>query len=590
MKFKLPSIFRTAVIEEKEEKKVDNNSTITEEKIRNYSNDKNVPEAVETQYGVRNAEASNQVWTKEQLILVYILIWILQFILALASGVNRSLTPYVTSSFKEHSLTTTTTVISSIVSGVIVLPFAKLLNVWGRPQGFGIMVCSITIGLIMMAVCDSVKTFCAAQVFYVVGYNSITFSLTIFIADTTSLRNRAFMIAFTSSPWIATIWAAGPAAESILKTIGFRWGFGIWAIVVPIVSLPVFGLFYYNLVKARKAGLIPKVEQDPKRGWKESIVYHAKEFDMVGLLLICSGLTLFLLSFNLYSHQPDEWRSPLIICFLIFGSLLIISFGAWEKWGASITFIPWELMMDRTVFFTFTMAASLYLSWYLWNGFFYSYLIVVHNLSVAHTTYITNIYTVGSTTWAIVMGIIIRYNGRLKWLALYFGVPVTILGVGLMIQFRQPDVHVGFIVMCQIFISLGGGTLVICEQMTVMAVASHQYVSAVLSMEYMIINIASAIGSTIASAMWMGIFPKKLAYYLPEDSLDNLESIYGSIEVQSSYVYGSPERNAISESYSDTQRLMLITSTCMYIITLISVLFWKDIDVKKLKKIEDLIF
>jgi hypothetical protein len=188
------------------------------------------------------------------------------------------------------------------------------------------------------------------------------------------------------------------------------------------------------------------------------------------------------------------------------------------------------------------------------------------------------------------MGLIIRYNGRLKWQALYFGVPITIIGVGLMIHFRQPDVNIGFIIMCQIFIAFGGGTLVICEQMTVTAVSSHQYVPAVLSMENMIANIGGSIGSTIAGAMWTGIFPQKLVEYLPASALDDLSAIYGSITVQSSYAIGSPERDAINRAYSDTQRYMLITATCLYVITLVSVMFWKDVDVKHMKKLKGLVF
>ncbi|KAG1434577.1 hypothetical protein G6F57_021523 [Rhizopus arrhizus] len=144
--------------------------------------------------------------------------------------------------------------------------------------------------------------------------------------------------------------------------------------------------------------------------------------------------------------------------------------------------------------------------------------------------------------------------------------------------------------MCQIFIAFGGGTLVICEQMTVMAVSSHQYVPAVLSMENMVASIGSSIGSTIAAAMWSGIFPEKLALHLPESAQGDIASIYGSIEVQTSYPVGSDERNAINRAYSDTQRLMLISATCLYSITLVSVMFWKDVDVRQLKKIKGLGF
>jgi MFS family permease len=80
-----------------------------------------------------------------------------------------SLTPYVTSSFYEHSLTATTSVMSSIIGGLTTLPLSKILDIWGRPQGFLLMVIILTLGLIMMAACNNVKTYAAAQVFYWVG-------------------------------------------------------------------------------------------------------------------------------------------------------------------------------------------------------------------------------------------------------------------------------------------------------------------------------------------------------------------------------------------------------------------------------------
>lgn len=88
--------------------------------------------------------------------------------------------------------------------------------------------------------------------------------------------------------------------------------------------------------------------------------------------------------------------------------------------------------------------------------------------------------------------------------------PITVLGVGLMVPFRQPGVNIGYIAMCQIFIAFGGGTLVICEQMTVTAVSSQQHIPAVLAMESMLINSSSAAGTTTATALWTGVFPRKL--------------------------------------------------------------------------------
>lgn len=87
----------------------------------------------------------------------------------------RALTPYVTSSFRLHSLTAATGIISSIIGGLIQIPLAKILDTWGRPQGLTCMLVVWVIGFIMMACCNNVETYCAAQVFSTVGYGYAPF-------------------------------------------------------------------------------------------------------------------------------------------------------------------------------------------------------------------------------------------------------------------------------------------------------------------------------------------------------------------------------------------------------------------------------
>jgi hypothetical protein len=59
---------------------------------------------------------------------------------------------------------------SSIIGGLVKLPLAKVLDIWGRPQGYALMAFFLTMGLVMMAACKNVETYAAAQVFYWVGY------------------------------------------------------------------------------------------------------------------------------------------------------------------------------------------------------------------------------------------------------------------------------------------------------------------------------------------------------------------------------------------------------------------------------------
>jgi hypothetical protein len=201
-----------------------------------------------------------------------------------------------------------------------------------------------------------------------------------------------------------------------------------------------------------------------------------------------------------------------------------------------------------------------------------------------HATWIANIYTMGSCFICIVYGIALRYYGKLKVYSFFFGVPLTMLGVGLMIKFRQPDENVGFIVMCMIFIAFGGGVLVTSEQTTLMAVSKQQDFPALLAVESMIISIGSAIGSTVAGAIWTGVFPARLAANLPASALPDLATIYGSFKVQDSYPVGSPTRDAINLSYGQTQKYMLIAAVCVYCITLFSTACWQNVDVRTMKQ------
>lgn len=266
--------------------------------------------------------------------------------------------------------------------------------------------------------------------------------------------------------------------------------------------------------------------------------------------------------------------------------LLLIAFGVWERFYAPKKFIPWELLTDRTVFGAFVLSAVLFVSFYLWDAYFYSFLQVVNNQSVTQASYIFNIYSIGACFWAIPTGMYIRYTGRFKNIALFFGIPLTILGVALMIHFRRPDQNIGSIVMCQIFIAVSGGTLVICEQLAAMAAASHQHVAVVIAIEGMFSSVGGAIGSTIASAIWQGVFPVKLAEYLPAESQGDLLKIYGDLVTQLSYPVGSPTRDAINRAYGDTQKLMVIASTAFLSLGIVGVLMWRNINVKDFKQVK----
>jgi MFS family permease len=538
----------------------------------------------DAQAGVQDIEATAMAWDKTNLIVAYVMLWFIYFVATTLSGVNNSLLPFVTSAFALHSLTPTVTILSSVIGGVTNLTIAKILDVFGRPQGYLFCVCLAVIGLIMMAACNTVETYAAAMVFYTVGNNGIQYFISVFVADTSKLKNRGLMQALVNSAVFITTWLAGPISQGFLDGPGWRWCYGMFTILVPAITLPLFGLLLRNYHKAQKLGILP--ERESGRTATQSVLYYCVQFDAIGLLLCSAGVALFLLPFNLYTIQAKGWGSPLVISMLVVGVVLLIAFVLWERFFTSCTFIPYSLLLDRTVSGACLLTAALFCTYSLWASYLISFLMVVKGQDVTYASYVTQTITIVGIVVAVLVGYFIHRTGHFKAVSLYVALPFLILGQGLLIYFRQPDGHVGYIVMCLIFIAIGQGIVEITDEIAMLAAASHEFVAVCLAVLGIFSSIGGAIGSTVAAAIWQDMLPKKLAVYLPADQLQNLTEIYGSIDTQLSYPLGSPIRLAIQHAYSDTQEVLVATSVGLWVIGIVGILMWRNIDTRNVQQVK----
>jgi hypothetical protein len=261
-----------------------------------------------------------------------------------------------------------------------------------------------------------------------------------------------------------------------------------------------------------------------------------------------------------------------LLCIILVTAGLI--FALWERFFAPIAFIPYSLLLDPTVFSACILSATLFVSYFCWASYFSSFLMVVNDLSVADASYVVQAYTVGTVLCNLAVGVLIHCTGRFKAICLYFSIPLSILGMGLMTNFRWPDGNIGYIVMCQISISFGAGTVIICDEIAAMAAASHQHIAVVIAVLGLFGSIGGAIGLTVAAAIWQNVLPKKLAKYLPAEELANLPLIYADITTQLSYTVGSLTRIAIQHAYGDAQLMILIAGTAVWALGIVAVVMW----------------
>lgn len=308
-----------------------------------------------------------------------------------------------------------------------------------------------------------------------------------------------------------------------------------------------------------------------------------------GVILLAGGFTLFLLPFTIAGSAEDQWRAAHIIAMLVVGILLLVGFVFFEKFVATKPFMPYSLLLSRTIIGTCLLDMSYTIAYYCWNVYFSEYLQVVYNRSLADAGYIGNIFDVVNGVWLFGVGLCIRRTLRFRWM-LWWGVPLYMLFEGLLIYFRKQGTGVGWIIMCQVFMAIAGGTIIICNQVSVLSVASHQDAASSLAILNLFGTIGGAVGSSVSGAIWTQLFPKYLLEYLPADSLESLEDIYSSLNVQLSYPYGDPTRDAIARAYETTQMYMLTAGTCFMALALIFMFVIRDIRLNSIDQVKGIVF
>lgn len=315
--------------------------------------------------------------------------------------------------------------------------------------------------------------------------------------------------------------------------------------------------------------------------------YHTNTtiLKVLGIILVCAGFVLFLLPFSLAATTKGGWSSATIISMLVFGIIALILFALYEKFLASKPFIPFHLLLDKSVLGACGVACIFFISFYIWDTYFYSWLQVVHALSIRNAGYVSNIYSIGSCFWSVIVGILIRVTGRFKWLA-WTAIPLLLLGSGLMIHFRGSNIAIGYTVMCQIFIAFAGGMIVITEEMEVMAAAPHAGVASMLALIGLFSSVGGAIGAAISGGIWSNTLPEALTQLLPDGSKDLASGIYASLTAAESYPVGGAVRIAIDAAYGVAMRRLTIAAACICVLLFPFVWIWRDFKVNELRQVK----
>lgn len=200
-------------------------------------------------------------------------IFLLAFATSLEGQTTINLQALATSSFETHSLMATISVVQGVIYcksqghaiplgsrsdshiAVVKSPIAKAADVLGHFAAFNASMFFLVLGYIQQACSHNIQTFASAQAFYATGMTGLQILQQIFIADTSSLLNRALFLSLPFTPFLVNVWLGPVLAGFFSNTDGsgpWRWGHAIWAIILPVMFVPLAVSLFLNEKKAKK--------------------------------------------------------------------------------------------------------------------------------------------------------------------------------------------------------------------------------------------------------------------------------------------------------------------------------------------------
>ncbi|KAK3692266.1 major facilitator superfamily domain-containing protein [Podospora appendiculata] len=528
----------------------------------------------EVQDGVRQIEAVSRAWTKGGLLVAYMSILLMAFTTSLEGQVTYALAAFAVSSFNNHSLLSTVYVVQGVVNAVIKPPMAKIADVFGRLEAFTISILLCVVGYILMASSQNVETYASAQIFYSAGSTGLQILQQVFIADTSDFLNRALFSSLPDSPFLVTVWIGPAIAAAILAHSSWRWGYGMWALILPVAFLPLALSLFLNGQKAKRQGLLTRRKHHTSSTStstststtttatkaKASTLFN--DLDVVGTLLLSAGLALILIPLTLVSRSPNGWHDVKILSMIALGILLLGLFPVWESNPrlAPHPLLPLSLLKSRSFCAGCGVGFVYFMVFYIAvQPYFYSYLLVALNLPVSRAGPITQTFSFASTIAAILASLAIKNYAPRPRPFIVAGAALYILAIALLLYTRTQAASVPSLFAAQTTLGAGAGLMHVATQLAVQASCgtNHAHVGVATAAFLTIVEVGAAVGAAISGAVWGRLVPAKLLAYLPDSAKADAAKIYASVVVARSYPWGSPEREAIGRAYQETITVLL---------------------------------
>ncbi|KAE8145254.1 major facilitator superfamily domain-containing protein [Aspergillus avenaceus] len=490
-------------------------------------------------------------------------IFLVAYVYGLDGQLRGTYQPMATSSYGQHSLLATLNVLRSVIAAAAQPTAAKIADVFGRVELIILSVVFYTIGTIVEAAATNIETFCAGAVLYQIGYTSTILLVEVLVADVTSLRSRLLFSYIPATPFIINTWVGGDVASAVLSVTSWRWGIAMFAIIFPVCAIPLFVTLFVGHHKAQKADLRayrhPIKTLGARRFSRELFWY----LDVVGVILLIAALALILVPFTIARGAAEQWKTAKILAPLIVGLFCVPAFVVWERSYSRYPMVPFKLLKDRAVYGALGIALMLNMSWMIQGQYLYTVLAVAFDESVTSATRITSLYSFASVITGCILGLFILKLKQLKPF-IVGGTVLFMVAFGILIYYRGGATHSSHsgVIGGQVLLGIAGGLFPYPAQASIQAATKHEHLAVITGLYLATYNVGSAIGNTIAGAIWRQVLSKDLTERLGDAERATYIFAY-PFEWLPKNPVGTFERDTVIVAYQHVQRILCITAICL---------------------------
>ncbi|GAA5849250.1 hypothetical protein JCM3766R1_002311 [Sporobolomyces carnicolor] len=519
-----------------------------------------------------------------------VLIYLLQWVAAMASSMTGSLSVYATSSFQEHSSGLSALSVATSIIGSTALPFlSKLSDVFGRPHIYAVCMVLQVVGYVISLKSPTLAAYIVGNVFSQIGSSGFDLLNTILMADLVPLKYRCLAMGLLSSPYLVTVWYTSEIVAALSRDDKWRWGYGMFAIIYPVIWIPACWCMFWLERQALREGLInvdaaragvedSKVElvaEIEQKTLRQKVFTFFEEVDLIGLVLLGFGWSLLLLPFSLYGGAKGGFHNQSLIAMIAVGAVCLLAYPIYEWKFAKFPSMPKRVLFNRSFATAILINVVYFLAAYLQLLYLSSYVYIVTDISPRNWNYFNNVSNMGLCGVAIIAGLLITATRRFKFWQI-FGLAIRAVGYGLLVD--KNGVHnYARLIMSQFLSGAGSAFSSLGSQVATQASVPHQDLALVCSLLLLWTSVGGAIGEAVAGQYWGSHMPGNLRKYLPASVSDEeVMSFYDDITAIKDYDFGSAVRVGATKAYDVTVYPLWTAALGISFICIIAACFQKN--------------